>query len=339
MRKDLKLMLIVNGLIVLFLITQVFDLMTLLIDDSFKDAIVESELTPVKYTKQADGEETPDRKLIVPKIIHQTYKNETIPEPWLAPQKSVRDLHPDFEYILWTDETARNFIKEHYDWFLPTYDNYPYPIMRADVMRYFILYHYGGVYIDLDNGCDFRIDPLLAFPAWLRKTVPTGVSNDIMGAVPKHPFFLYVIDNLQRYNHNWLVSYITIMYSTGPLMLSVVWKRYKRWGVPNGGQVRILVPPDHKTHMTYFFFTAQGSSWHLGDAKFIMSMGKHWIFYTFLGTALVISVFYLQFKFYQFLLSGSFTRFYRKSLRRLFPNSQYKDPQEDGQYELVPGEV
>lgn len=54
---------------------------------------------------------------------------------------------------LWTNEKARNFIAKEYDWFLETYDNYPYPIMRADAIRYFILNHYGGIYIDLDDVC------------------------------------------------------------------------------------------------------------------------------------------------------------------------------------------
>jgi hypothetical protein len=36
----------------------------------------------------------------IPKIIHQTWKNETIPEMWSIAQYSCRDLHPDYEYIV-----------------------------------------------------------------------------------------------------------------------------------------------------------------------------------------------------------------------------------------------
>lgn len=38
-----------------------------------------------------------------------------------------------------------------YPWFLETFDTYRFPIQRADAIRYFILAHYGGVYIDLDD--------------------------------------------------------------------------------------------------------------------------------------------------------------------------------------------
>jgi len=36
----------------------------------------------------------------IPKIIHQTWKNETVPEMWSIAQYSCRDLHPDYQYIV-----------------------------------------------------------------------------------------------------------------------------------------------------------------------------------------------------------------------------------------------
>ena len=34
---------------------------------------------------------------------------------------------------------------------METFDGYPYPIQRADAIRYFVLHHFGGIYIDLDD--------------------------------------------------------------------------------------------------------------------------------------------------------------------------------------------
>ncbi len=56
-------------------------------------------------------------------------------------------------FQLWTDEQSRNFIAAEYPWFLETFDGYKYPIQRADSIRYFVLAHYGGIYIDLDDEC------------------------------------------------------------------------------------------------------------------------------------------------------------------------------------------
>lgn len=334
MRPDIKLLLLVNGIILLVILYQVKDLITLLHDDSFSDAILEKDAHEVIYTKDlSTGELKPDRELLIPKIIHQTYKTEEVPEKWKEMQKSVMDNHPDYKYILWTDEMAEDFIAKEYPWFLPTYQSYPFPIQRADVIRYFILYHFGGIYVDLDNGSRHKFDPLLAFPAWLRKTEPTGVSNDIMGSIPNHPFFGKVIDNLKKYNINYFVPYLTIMYSTGPLFLSVMWKQFKRWGVPPGGEVRIVFPADSNKPRTNFFLQVHGSSWHVGDAQFIFFMGDHWPIFVVIGFVLAFLVFYLQLKFYQSLLSGSFFTPFRWLYRKIARKGAR------GSYELLPKHV
>lgn len=46
-------------------------------------------------------------------------------------------------------EVLANIVR--YPWFLETFDGYPYPIQRADAIRYFVLHHFGGIYIDLDD--------------------------------------------------------------------------------------------------------------------------------------------------------------------------------------------
>ena len=50
-------------------------------------------------------------KAVVPNIIHQTWKTAEVPEKWAAAQRSCRDMHPDYEYRLWTDEESVAFIK------------------------------------------------------------------------------------------------------------------------------------------------------------------------------------------------------------------------------------
>lgn len=187
---------------------------------------------------------------------------------------------------LWTDEKSREFIKAEYPWFLETFDSYPFPIQRADTIRYFVLAFYGGVYLDLDDGCNRRLDPLLSYPAWVRRTVPTGISNDAMGSVPQHPFFHTVIERLQHYNRNWGMPYITVMYSTGPLFLSVIWTEYLRVKRPLEDHVRILMPDEYKGFSWSFFNITKGSSWHGKDAQTIFWMGKHWLLLTVAGFAI-----------------------------------------------------
>ena len=129
MRKELKYIIYAHIVLVIYLLYLSFDLLTLLHDDTFADALIDYELNSQKLDKPA----------LIPKIIHQTYKNENIPEIWKPGQQACIDLHEDYQYILWTDEMAREFISEEFPWFLETWDNYPYNIQRADAIRYFAL--------------------------------------------------------------------------------------------------------------------------------------------------------------------------------------------------------
>ena len=139
-----------------------------------------------------------------------------------------------------------------------------------------------------------------------------------MGAVPHHPFFTLVIESLIPYDRNWRFPYITVMYSTGPLFLSVIWQEYKRGrnthlnslaGVPalgpaaaaaglggnavgsvgtaavvgEGGRVRVLMGDEYTQKAWSFFYRAGGSSWHGKDARFIFWMGGHWLALTVSG--------------------------------------------------------
>ena len=297
MRKELKYLICFNILLLLSIIYYTFDLLTLCIDDTVKDAILEEDLNP----------DAPPKPQLIPKIIHQTYKTEDIPEHWKEGRQKFLDLHPDYKYILWTDEMAYEFIKEEYPWFLDTFENYKYPIERADAIRYFILSHYGGVYIDLDDGCERKLDPLLAFPAFLRKTSPLGVSNDVMGSVPRHPFFLKALKSLKHYDKYWFIPYMTIMGSTGPLFLSVIWKQYKRWGIPKNGTVRILQPAYYKMHSYSFFSITKGSSWHLDDAKLMKALENHILSCVVTGFIFGFFILYGEFTFYCWLCSKNFS--------------------------------
>lgn len=186
--------------------------------------------------------------------------------------------------MLWTDASAREFIAEHYNWFLDTFDGYTYTIQRADAIRYFILYHFGGVYLDLDVGCERPLDPLLTYPVILPRTIPVGVSNDLMFAEKGHPFMAQTIHNLITFDHSWVLNYPTVMFSTGPMFLSAQYGLYTSSHpfTPQlpGGDVRILpkalygknAKPEEAPHT--FFAHYYGSSWHADDAAFIGFLGK-----------------------------------------------------------------
>jgi mannosyltransferase OCH1-like enzyme len=163
----------------------------------------------------------------------------------------------------------------------------------VDALRYFLLHHYGGVYIDLDIFPYRPLTPLLTFPAVACRTAPTGISNDILFSTPQHPFFTLVLNRLHTYNRNLLLPYITIMYTTGPLFFSAVWIEYLRGSARGGGpleRLRVLSKGPVRGDSYGFFKNIQGGSWHGKDLELINWMGKHVIIVTLLGFAIGISV-------------------------------------------------
>lgn len=243
----------------------------------------------------------PLRPSRVPKIIHQTWKTNQIPDRWIPVRESCISAHDNWDYMLWTDESGRELIQREYPWFLSVYDGYKFPIQRADAVRYFILHHYGGVYMDLDIGCVRPMDNLLRFDLVLPQTVPVGVSNDLMFSAKGHPFMDFIIHRLAQFDYDYQLNYATVMFSTGPMALSALLSLFRRSpsfslapGMSAFGPVRILPPklygknlalpqPSPGPYFTHYY----GSSWHTDGAGPVLLLGKFGIFALYAGLVVV----------------------------------------------------
>ncbi|MGW1801478.1 glycosyltransferase [Streptomyces sp. NPDC001984] len=143
----------------------------------------------------------------IPALIHQTWKDTDVPLKWREWADSWRLRHPDWGYRLWTDADNRAFLQEHYPWFLPVYDGYPEAIMRADAIRYFLLDHFGGLYVDLDFECLSPVDGILDGHELVLGCEPEVhtrlllarqrgfgriVGNAFIASRPGHPFWAHV---------------------------------------------------------------------------------------------------------------------------------------------------
>lgn len=167
----------------------------------------------------------------IPKILHQIWHDwgrgrPNPPAEQLKFAKDLQTLNPHWKYMYWENANSREFIKEHYSWFLPTYDGYSAPIKRVDALRYFLLDYYGGLYVDLDTIPLKPIDPLLE-----GCDIVVGqeygdfhiIGNDFMASVADHPFWKDMQNRLvkNKDKHNVLVS-------TGPVLLTDAVHAYKQ---------------------------------------------------------------------------------------------------------------
>jgi mannosyltransferase OCH1-like enzyme len=80
----------------------------------------------------------------VPKIFHQSWSSLQLPAKFQKWSKTCREKHPDWEYVLWTDEDNLNLIKMHLPWLVDTYENLKGPIYRADLIRNAYMFLFGG---------------------------------------------------------------------------------------------------------------------------------------------------------------------------------------------------
>ena len=177
--------------------------------------------------------------------------------------------------------------QEHYPWFLPTYWSYPYAIQRVDAVRLFILHRLGGIYIDLDMGCSARLDFLRTANFTAPLTNPVGISNDIMAAVPGAPFLTSAIHHLRRWNKWMVIKYVQVMFSTGPMFLTV---QYALASAALRQGVAVIPAPvygKYDTSGSPALYHLHGSSWHAGDAALVFWAERHMVLLIALGGAAV----------------------------------------------------
>jgi mannosyltransferase OCH1-like enzyme len=161
------------------------------------------------------------------KDLYETHADRTeIPSVGSKAPEYCRKSNPDFTINVWNATGARNLLEQSYAWFLPTYDSYKHPIQRVDAFKYFVLWHFGGIYMDLDISCRRSLAPLLEFPAWFPRASPLGVNNDLMASRAKHPLVGEMIQSLKPRNKNLLFPYVTVFWSTGPQFTSDILKRW-----------------------------------------------------------------------------------------------------------------
>jgi hypothetical protein len=174
---------------------------------------------------------------IIPQIIHQTWKTHDVPSEFAEYVKTWVHQNPGWEYWFWTDAEAERFIKFRYPKYYDMYRNYPKAIHRADAMRYFILYEFGGWYADLDIEDLKPLDKLGKTHNCIISQEPWGhvlfiwkrtrlACNALMAARPKHPYFKYVIEQLPKNAPK--KKNVGPMSTTGPIMIDSTLYQYEK---------------------------------------------------------------------------------------------------------------
>jgi hypothetical protein len=114
---------------------------------------------PLRREAAAAGRPRATQK--VPRVLHQVWKTHAVPADLQGYVDSWRRENPEWTFRIWNDTESLSLIKDHYPWFYKHIHHFKSGVEKADIFRYFILYHHGGVYMDLDMECLRPWDPLL----------------------------------------------------------------------------------------------------------------------------------------------------------------------------------
>ena len=100
----------------------------------------------------------PDTRPRIPKIIHQIWLGGDVPEAFESLMQGWVDAHfgRGWRYKLWTDKEAAAFGLQNQKYYDET-DNYG---VKSDLLKWEIIYRYGGVYVDVDFECLCPLDIL-----------------------------------------------------------------------------------------------------------------------------------------------------------------------------------
>ena len=157
----------------------------------------------------------------IPKIIHQIWIGSSPCPTNLT--KTWKEKHPDFEYILWTEaelETQQiHFECRHQIQLIPEING------KADIIRWELLWKFGGYFVDADSICIEPFDQFFegrtAFATYENENNRKGlIATGTMGFRPKHPLVRDIIEWIKNEKNEKTIKEMRAWYSVGPALLT-----------------------------------------------------------------------------------------------------------------------
>jgi len=203
---------------------------------------------------------TKDKQLKIPKIIHQIWLGGTLPDEYVPFRKSWITHHPDWLFVFWTNnplnynqgqvlihtfEQLEDYIKNEsqasnyvvvdvkqlaFDnrFFYDQAFNYG---EKSDILKWEIVYRFGGLYVDTDFECLKPLDDfhyMYDFYTGIQPldTYMVQLGAALYAAYPGHPILRYCVEEIKNNQH---IDQIIV--KTGPIHFTrSFFKTFNCWG-------------------------------------------------------------------------------------------------------------
>jgi len=197
----------------------------------------------------------------IPRKIHFIFglseDTEILPESFRNCVESWERLNPNYETKIWNKSKCEELIRSHFPHLESLYTQMKRAVMRVDLMKLLILFHEGGIYVDLDAMPvgDLGFDELIrqwnyprlalvhesnihAYEAEslnqfdIRKNEPCRpgmrIGNYFSASVPRHPLTHFILQHMTRYaplvgQHDY-----DAVFATGSDAITTVYHAYGR---------------------------------------------------------------------------------------------------------------
>lgn len=153
----------------------------------------------------------------IPKILHFIWLGSDLPSHLELLIEKWSEIHYDWEIHIWSDDDVVSMENEMMNSYVyhEKINNFG---GKSDILRYHLLYKYGGVYIDTDYECLMRLEDSLFLKSqlcdengekWCKYDFFVGlacadnkkveINNGIIGSIPSHPFTYYMNKCIQEH--------------------------------------------------------------------------------------------------------------------------------------------
>ncbi len=181
---------------------------------------------------------------MIPKTLHQVFLGfdkpslEEIPIFHKCRNSTIQFMknQKDWKLKLWTYDDCIELIKNDFSDYLKLWQDFSQPIMRADFIRYLILWKRGGIYMDLDmipiKNMNDLLDKNEIFVHWNSDSRKLPY-NALMGSKKQNPLFMEIIKHCRESFYSKSRTLPSswkgrlVFHSTGHYMLQRVLKKNK----------------------------------------------------------------------------------------------------------------
>lgn len=133
----------------------------------------------------------------IPKVIYQTYIDKSKIPPKVY--DNIKKFAPNYKHIIYDDDECIRFLRDNYPPnVLDTFNALLKGAHKADLMRYCLLYKYGGVYLDIKTELLKPLDKIFV-NNYLYSVIAKNkrsIYQGIIATPPANPIFKVLIDHI-----------------------------------------------------------------------------------------------------------------------------------------------